>query len=779
MNFNKKNCLSAFIICTCLLGIAHAQGAKKLITPDFLKAVHGNMRVSAIQYEGTKALNKFVFGNNSLTTDSAQWSLNLTAKQGASAGILDITADIKLKEGHAAATALEVSFDFSRWSRKNYVMMPASMYNGNRYPAIGNGYNPPYTRDMYYNPQVLLTISNNPRLSAEPDKASLVQLQTGNAATPAMCFFSPLLKKGFILLSTQQTQLGNSGLTIAENTKQDSCSFSISAPAVRRLAPGFGDFHESGDKARDWKPGDHVTIAMRLYVFDAGSIPDLLTKFMQVRKDITGPNSPRNILPMSKLLAVGSAICSGNFIHVPAGSYYKPENNDDFQLGWVSGMMNTYPMLALNNAKERERVAGEIDFVVNKLQGKSGFFYGGIEANGRLLFEKMHPDFPEGQAMVRKNSDALLWLMKHLLLLKAQGFGNIIKPEWESAAKKLAEAFTNTWKRYGEFGQYIVPETGEIAVFNSTAGAIAPGGLAIASNYFNHPEWLGVAREAANYYYQRDVVNQGLTGGDCGDISMDANSESAFGFLESLMALYNVTGDKSWLQKAEVEAALCSTWVLSYDPVFPSGSQIAKLNCHMAGAVWASIQNKHSAPGICEASGDYLFKLYRATGNKLYADLIKDIQHAHAEAVNMPGHYTTNNLIGSSMERIQPSDAEGRGSVGNFINTRNSWTETNGMLMAIELPGIYLQTDKGKLLVFDHVAAAVLKKDKKSTTLLVSNNTGYDANVAIFAESSAQAQRPLPYTAFLHWPKVMVKAGQKVQLQITAGNKILAVKTLN
>ena len=38
MNFNKQSCLSAFIICTCLLGIAHAQGAKKLIIPEFLKA---------------------------------------------------------------------------------------------------------------------------------------------------------------------------------------------------------------------------------------------------------------------------------------------------------------------------------------------------------------------------------------------------------------------------------------------------------------------------------------------------------------------------------------------------------------------------------------------------------------------------------------------------------------------------------------------------------------------------------------------------------------------
>jgi len=766
MNLNKKSCLAAFIIFKSLLGIVHAQGAKKLIISDFLRAIYGNIRVSAIRYDGTTELKESEFRNNTLKTDSAQWLLNLTAKQGASPEILDITTDVTLKEGHASATALAVSFDFSHWSRENYVLVPASMYNGNRYHAIGNGYNPPYTKDMYYNPRVPLTISNNPRLSVELNKASLVQLQTGNAATPAMCFFSLKARKGFILLTTQQTRLGNSGLTIAENAKQDSCSFRISAPAVRKLATGFGDFHESGDKAPDWKPGDRVAITMRLYVFDANNIPDLLKKFMQVRKDITGPNNPRNILPMSKELAVEAAICSNNFVHVPAGSYYKPENNDDFQLGWVSGMMNTYPMLALNNPKECQRVAEEIDFVVNKLQGKSGFFYGGIEADGSLRYEKMHPDFTAGQAMVRKNSDALLWLIKHFMLLKAQGLGNLIKPEWELAAEKLADAFSNTWRKYGEFGQYIAPETGQIAVFNSTAGAIAPGGLAIAANYFNRPEWLKVAREAANYYYQRDVVDQGLTGGDCGDISMDANSESAFGFLESLMALYNVTGDRSWLEKAQVEAALCSTWVLSYDPVFPASSQIAKLQGHMAGAVWASIQNKHAAPGICEASGDYLFKLYRATGNKLYADLIKDIQHGHAESVNMPGHYTTNNLIGSSMERIQPSDAEGKASVGNFINTRNSWTETNGMLMAVELPGIYLQTDKGKLLVFDHVDASILKKDNKATTLLVRNNTEYDANVAVFAETSMEAMRPLSYAAFVKWPKIAVPSLGAVQVTI-------------
>lgn len=760
MILNKRKCVLALVICTSALQQVNAQVSQTSLTQALLKQLHGCRHISVIQYKGTRQINKYEFKQNHLQTDSAQWQILLNERSIVNHEVIDINVDFILKQGKAYSTAPAVSFDFSEWSRKNYVMVPASMYNGNRYHSIGDGYNPAYPRDMYYNPGVPLTISNNPRLSIETDKASLVELQTGNAATPAMCFFSPAENKGFIVLTTQQTKFGNSGFTIAENSKQDNCSFTISAPAVRKLAAGFGDFHDSGDHAPNWKAGDKMTLHLRLYVFDAKSIPDLLKKFMRVRKDLAGPDHPRNQLPMSQLLATGTSICSSNFIKVPAGSYYKPENNDDFQLGWVSGMMNSYPMLALNNETERNRVAAELDFVVRKLQGKSGYFYGGIKADGELRPEKMHPDFSAVQAMVRKNCDALLWLMKHLMLFKAQGYGNMIKPEWETAAKKLAVAFASTWQKHSDFGQYIVPETGEVAVFNSTAGAIAPAGLAIAAAYFKRPEWLQVAKDAANFYYSRDVVRQGLTGGDCGDISMDANSESAFGFLESLMALYYYTADKAWLQKAEVQAALCATWTLSYNPVFPPNSQIGKLGCHMAGAVWASIQNKHAAPGICTSSGDYLFKLYRATGNMLYAALIRDIQHAQAEAVNMPpDHITTNNLVGSSMERIQPSDAEGKASVGNFINTRNSWTETNGMLMALELPGIYLQTDKSEIYVYDAVESRIQRRTKEGIVISITNPTRYDANISIFAETIADSKLPLGYTAFRKWPKVEVKGG--------------------
>jgi hypothetical protein len=180
----------------------------------------------------------------------------------------------------------------------------------------------------------------------------------------------------------------------------------------------------------------------------------------------------------------------------------------------------------------------------------------------------------------------------------------------------------------------------------------------------------------------------------------------------------------------------------------------------MAGAVFASTQNKHAAPGICTASGDYVFKLYRATGDVRYAELIRDIQHAHVEATEMPGHPTCGAGNGASMERLQPTDAEGKAAIGNFVHAENAWTELDGLMMATELPGIYLQTDADRFFVFDHVVAKVVSRDATGVTLAVTNPTQYSARVTIFAESAAQAQQPLGYTAYLRWPRIAVAAGE-------------------
>ena len=68
----------------------------------------------------------------------------------------------------------------------------------------------------------------------------------------------------------------------------------------------------------------------------------------------------------------------------------------------------------------------------------------------------------------------------------------------------------------------------------------------------------------------------------------------------------------------------CSSWVVSYNYRFPAKSEFGRHGMKSVGTVFANLQNKHSAPGICTFSGDSLFKLAQRTGDPLYRELIED-----------------------------------------------------------------------------------------------------------------------------------------------------------
>ena len=102
--------------------------------------------------------------------------------------------------------------------------MPAAVYDGNRFHVVNSGYMAAYPKSYYYNKNVPLLISNSPRLSYEGGDASKIELLTGNASTPAMCFYSPELHRGFILLTEQGTRFGNYGLFVEENAAQNAAS---------------------------------------------------------------------------------------------------------------------------------------------------------------------------------------------------------------------------------------------------------------------------------------------------------------------------------------------------------------------------------------------------------------------------------------------------------------------------------------------------------------------------------------------------------------------------
>jgi len=782
---NWMPCFSALLFFATSLAAQNSQA----VLQDALKVLGGTASFEVWKYDGTRLIQKNAIpaakpGEGSLNTTTAAWKYRINSLQQMKDGAIKFKVKFKLERGAESSAAVAVSFNIAGWSIQNYVLIPGAVYNGNRFPVLKGGYMPPYPPSMYFNKKLPLTFSDNPGLALQKNEPSKISLCTWSTATPAMSFFSKEKQAGFIVLTEPKTKLGISGLVVEENDDRSRASFSLTAPGIRDSVAGFGDYSRSQDKAHDWEEGEELELQLYIYTFPAKNIPVLLETFMDKRKALLGETPQYYIASNSAILEyTRQQVDKNRFFNSPFASIYFAENSHNrFQLGWVGGMMNTYPMLALNDSLHLSRVANTFDFAVNRMQGRSGYFYGVIDDGKTLIPEKGLPrelkaTYPNivSSAMVRKNADALFWFCKHFMLYKALGRSGEIKPAWEAATKKLAWAFVHTWKKDADPGQFVDPESGEVLVYNSTAASVAPAALALAANYFKEPAFLACAKEMASRYYYRFTETLGLTGGNCGDISQDADSESTFGLLESFMALYWATGDVQWLSKAKVQAALGATWTLSYNYEFPPGSDLYTFNAHSTGGVWASTQNKHAAPGICTASGDYLFKLFRATGDTKYAQLLRDIVNGHTEQVELPGRATVSAGVkdttrgtkwGSSMERIQTSDAEGYGVIGKLYNGSNGWTELNGMLMSLELPGIYVQTDKNKLFVFDQVEVTNRKNNNGGIVLSVKNPTAFDAAVSLFTETSKQARRPLGYMDFLKWKKVNVKAGGTVEVKL-------------
>lgn len=652
------------------------------------------------------------------------------------------------------SAGVAVSFDENGWSSDNYVMIPASVYNGNRQRIVNREYATGLDKTDYFRKDLALTSNPIPQLSPEFGAISRLEVLVNNTTTPAMVYLNRAKQKGTILLTDQgiewNGQILDHGLIVEESRDRSMASFIISAPGVREKKPEFIGFTPSPDRGINVKKGDQITIRVTRIDFYCEEVPDLLARFMECRKSHTGDIKPRHLMPMSEVFDRMVKNIDERYYQGSQWEYYCPENADWMSYGWIGGLMNTYPMLALGDAEHERRVQQTFDFALPRAKGKSGYYYDVLGADGKVLYRDAAV-VQKGIGLTRKNADVLYWMVKQFMLLEAQGKKDLIRPEWKEQVHLLAEAFVQTWRKHHTWGNYLDIESGDIAVYNTTGGAMAVAGLTLASRYFDCPEYLQIAREAATDYYTTFAL-VGFTSGGCGDILQNADSETAIALTTALITLYEATGEASYLQQAKDLANLCATWTVSFPYRLPEDTPLARLGANLTGAVWASTQNKHGAPGFCTQSGDALFKIYRATGDTLYADLLRDVIHAHAEGIQPNGKIT---------ERLTYCDADSRGDRGDGGKT--GWNETNGALMALEIPGIYVRTDLPEVYVFDHVNVEIVKQEGQFIRLKISNPTNYDATVTILAENQEMAQKPLGDNAFLYWTeKVKVKAGKSM-----------------
>jgi len=570
----------------------------------------------------------------------------------------------------------EIVIDIEKCDGSEYVLFPACAYNGNKFRVLKKDYPPMYKKDEA-SVDMEITITDMPRL--EKDGSGKIQVTTGDVSVPCVGVYNPNTQKAVFVYTIQEIDGENLGLAYEMG------KISITYPAFREEVYRWPHMHKNTEPYQE----KEAEIPHKIIEVDCESIREFYEIYFKNRK-IMGMDDERAVVlsDEEQFEIQKNKFNSMNW----TGKYYDLDTKGQWQPGWCGGAISSYPLMKLGGELERERAIKTLWHLYNN-QAPCGLFYG---RNDKVCDGFMEED-AKNWLFIRKSGDALYFSFKHFEMMEE------VPEKIEKGAKKLADFFVSVWEKYGQYGQFLDADTGEIVVGNSTAGAIIPAALIKAYEYFGDERYLEIAEISAETMYKRDVL-KGYTTGGPGEILQCPDSESASAMLESLTALYEKTKDEKWLEYSKVTAHLVSSWVVSYNYKFPAESEFGKLGMKTVGSVFANCQNKHSAPGICTLSGESLNKLYKWTGNELYKELYEDItltvsqymstdeRPVYSWDVPKDASLLNDDSIrvereklpqGFICERVNMSDWESKRCIGGVFNG-SCWCEVSNLLILAE-----------------------------------------------------------------------------------------------
>ena len=565
-------------------------------------------------------------------------------------------------------TRFSLSVSFPVWENDAYIFLPACAYGGNQFERIKMKYPPMYGKSD-------LGVSATPLIADVPalnvDGGGKIEVTSGDLSVPCYGVFFKHIKKAFFIFTEQACKGKNIGFSVERGR------VTVQFPSIRSRCYRMCRTDEpSRDSGISVSKGEQISLRLLIKSFDCENIPAFFALFFQNRRCLLSDSPSPNGYTKALWALMEDHMNRDNF----SGEYYA-EASKKWQCGWVGGGMSSLPLLKHGNALSVSRAKQTLDFMTSNI-APSGFFYGMIE-NGEISDDGFQHEHMKHALLVRKNGDALYFLFKHF---------DVIFPEkrWVCAAEKCADAFVRLYERYQDFGQFIHDETGEILFGGTASGASAISALVRAGQYFGDGKYFEIAKLAGEKYYS-DYVARGITYGGPGEALCAPDSESAYAMLESMILLYEATKEEKWLTYAKDSLHLLSSWIMPYTYAFPKGSELERLGINTVGSIFANVQNKHSAPGFCTASGDAIYKLWKYTGDQEYLALLKDVVSCIPQCVSTEERpiYSWDRepkrlLPGWINERINTSDWEGECRVGNVFYG-SCWCETSLLLTFSEI----------------------------------------------------------------------------------------------
>lgn len=576
---------------------------------------------------------------------------------------------------------------------EEYLFLPACCYDGNRFESLKKEYPPMFTPEeagIDMQPVVTDVIRLN------RDGSGRVEVTTGDVSVPCIGLFSWKEKKAVLLFTVQEVEGENLGLIYEKGR------MGIQYPHFRQ-GKQYRAFcmKEISDRGKCFAAGEKVQLPYRLITFACEDMEEFYSVFFRERKCMGLEDSLPGHLSFEEQFAI--QLDKFNRLNWRGkGRFYgvgiTDEGSQIWQPGWVGGGMSSYALMKLGGELEWERGMDTLRHLF-RTQGPCGFFYGICGEDMAVHGDGFGHEGCENWVLTRKSADVLYFLFKHFSLIRERG--QEIPAEFLEGTRRLADCFVRLWETYGQFGQFVDINSGEIAAGGTTSAGIAPAGLADAYVFWGEERYLRTAKESARQYWERDL-KRGYTTGGPGEILQGPDSESAFGLLESYVRLYEVTKEEEWLRYARACANLCSSWVVPYNFRFPKDSEFGRLDMKTVGSVFANVQNKHSAPGICTLSGDSLYKLYLWTKDERYLTLLEEISLTISQYMSREDRpvYSWDNppqklLPGVICERVNMSDWEGADKVGGVFNG-SCWSETSNLLMLAEVAPLLIREEGEK-----------------------------------------------------------------------------------
>jgi hypothetical protein len=656
-----------------------------------------------------------------MVTDSRhnRWSIKLNVSKWKGEGFR-CDFDYQLLEGEAKNVFFEHGMvpDLAASADDTYVLMPGIVYDGNRLARPDGEVPRLNSTDRFQLDTPVLSLSTTATL--------LYEKATGNT---------------LVTMTEVESGLGPSGFSYVMRPGQHQLAV---------LAPLYREEHFHGHVYEPCTPaGANVAQgqSFKITVFHLpthySTLAEFFSAFHAIREPAAFVRTPR--LPMSKAAEMVERNfnvvdwCKGNYYINASPPDYDPVTKGcdslpiDWHLivGWCAGSITGYALLKTGDEQSRERSCAMLDLIAEGGISPSGLFWSNY---GKGQWDKGNTKIAMHQHM-RMPGDAAFFFQKAIALEKSRGREH---PEWVRAVVRNLDAFARLWRENRDFGHFVNRETLKIEETGSAAGALCIGALALGAGLPNGKEYLAVAQEAADAYFERYVETGWLAGGPL-DIGITSDSESATAILESFVTLYEAAPNPKYLKYAQMAADILASWVVAYNAPFPPESDCGRVKIQTVGGVLANSRNHHIGPTMATTSGDAFFRLYRYTGKAVYLKLLQDVVSGLPQYLCIqPGQFGQMQ-VGMMSEQYNMSDE--LGTRGHVWQVNASWGATGLLLSYGALPSIYVDRPRRTLAVFDQLEA---KADFEDQNLTIGNMTPYDAAVTIAVETNQQARITLP-----------------------------------